>query len=696
MPTYMVTSPEGQKFRITAPEGATQEEVLSYAKDQFTAKQPAPSQPPSDVEDITRSVVQSGIPRGVAGLLGFPGDVANAGDKAGQYVGNKLRALSGKEPIDGAGASQAIPSPAALNSENVLSALEKISGQKTYEPQSRAGKYASTLSEFAVAPTKAIPASLAAGLLSESAGQATEGTRAESYARIGGALLGAGAAGGAAAARGTPAKELAKALESATPSQIEAAKSLKNDADKMGSPLTGAEALAQAMQGNDQLMGWQRFVESSPKGGAVIRPMMNARPEQNRKAFDKVNGVTVSDPTLLGADIQDSASNAINAVKRERSDATRELYKQADETKLTDATSFAELTSKIDQQIKNLGENNDASQILKQLRTRISGNMPHEKISESSILDAEGNPYKSSELVNQTPTPMMQTYKEQRDKFEQKSLMEGGVPSSIRGLGKPLVKELGVILEDKVPSLQEANALFAQISKQKVRPIEVGALGALSETGDITKQGQIILDTKSSTPFTIKRDVEALKKQSPDATQLLSRKTLEDHFDKATKNLQGGKNQAGAAKFVQSVVGSQRQEQNLRAFVDASTGDPNVYKGFRRMLDVMEAQGKRQPPRGQSQTQPNQAMAESMIGGVTRALRNPAGVIGEVLQGWKFGANSKKMADILTDPDSVSLLAEMARIGKYDPRGPIFVAAILSGTRAANEPSRNTSQSKKQ
>lgn len=35
MPQYDVTSPDGKKFRINAPEGATQEQVMAYAQEQF-------------------------------------------------------------------------------------------------------------------------------------------------------------------------------------------------------------------------------------------------------------------------------------------------------------------------------------------------------------------------------------------------------------------------------------------------------------------------------------------------------------------------------------------------------------------------------------------------------------------------------------------------------------------------------------
>jgi hypothetical protein len=48
MPQYDVTSPDGKKFRITAPDDATQEQVLEYAKSQFQAQgqQEAPAAPP--------------------------------------------------------------------------------------------------------------------------------------------------------------------------------------------------------------------------------------------------------------------------------------------------------------------------------------------------------------------------------------------------------------------------------------------------------------------------------------------------------------------------------------------------------------------------------------------------------------------------------------------------------------------------
>lgn len=44
MPDYEITSPDGKTFIVTAPEGATQEQVLSYAKQQFEAQHQATQQ----------------------------------------------------------------------------------------------------------------------------------------------------------------------------------------------------------------------------------------------------------------------------------------------------------------------------------------------------------------------------------------------------------------------------------------------------------------------------------------------------------------------------------------------------------------------------------------------------------------------------------------------------------------------------
>lgn len=60
MPTYEITSPEGQKFKITAPDGATDDEVMSYAQKSFKmAKAPEPGKSLLDkAKDLAGDYIQ--------------------------------------------------------------------------------------------------------------------------------------------------------------------------------------------------------------------------------------------------------------------------------------------------------------------------------------------------------------------------------------------------------------------------------------------------------------------------------------------------------------------------------------------------------------------------------------------------------------------------------------------------------------
>ena len=63
MGTFVVTAPNGKEYEITAPEGATQEQVLEYAKQNFqslpeTQTQPATS--PSVTEQVGRQIGLTG------------------------------------------------------------------------------------------------------------------------------------------------------------------------------------------------------------------------------------------------------------------------------------------------------------------------------------------------------------------------------------------------------------------------------------------------------------------------------------------------------------------------------------------------------------------------------------------------------------------------------------------------------------
>jgi hypothetical protein len=81
MTTYNVTSPEGKKFRVTAPEGATQEQILAYAQKNMPTIAPKAQKP-------TMNKIGS-FGMGLADMASFGFDDELRG--LGRSIGNKLR-----------------------------------------------------------------------------------------------------------------------------------------------------------------------------------------------------------------------------------------------------------------------------------------------------------------------------------------------------------------------------------------------------------------------------------------------------------------------------------------------------------------------------------------------------------------------------------------------------------------------------
>lgn len=79
MPNYVVTGPDGRQYRITAPEGATQDEVLAYVQANAGGGQslvpPRPaakprSSAPVEPKSVTQNLM-AGVNRGIANTVGF-------------------------------------------------------------------------------------------------------------------------------------------------------------------------------------------------------------------------------------------------------------------------------------------------------------------------------------------------------------------------------------------------------------------------------------------------------------------------------------------------------------------------------------------------------------------------------------------------------------------------------------------------
>lgn len=124
--------------------------------------------------DILRSGA-AGAARGVGELLALP-----------DTIGGGLDWLYERAGLIPEGARQQVPSVGGAIRQGVA---DFTSGAPEYQPQTTAGEYASTVGEF-VGGGAGPRVGTVAGLLSEGAGQATEGTALETPARIAGGVVG--------------------------------------------------------------------------------------------------------------------------------------------------------------------------------------------------------------------------------------------------------------------------------------------------------------------------------------------------------------------------------------------------------------------------------------------------------------------------------------------------------------------------
>lgn len=178
MPIFEVET-NGGRYQIDAPDQAAALEALS-------------SIPAAAENSLSGSAKALGVgaAEGLIGLAGLPADATDLATRGFDY-------MTGKNTNE-----TVAPLAKTLGSQNIKKTVEGFTGEFR-KPETVAEKYLQTGASFLPAAVGG-PAGLAArvatravipGVASEAAGQLTEGTDAEPYARVGGAL--AGAIGGA-------------------------------------------------------------------------------------------------------------------------------------------------------------------------------------------------------------------------------------------------------------------------------------------------------------------------------------------------------------------------------------------------------------------------------------------------------------------------------------------------------------------
>jgi hypothetical protein len=240
--------------------------------------------------DMARSLA-TGVGQGIIGLAGLPRDMGDLAQIGIEYVANKA-GFDGKKAGDTF--SRYNPGSYLPSSATISSAVQDNVTGPFYEPQTLLGEYSKTVGEIAPSAlmgpggvARKTAMTVASGVASEAAGQATKGKPAEPYARIVGAISG-----------GMAPSALRRVV---TPLPISAERQqLINTLKKEGVELTAGQS-----SGRNGL----KYAESE-LGGGKVAGIMERQAEQFTSAALKRAGINAKRAT---PDVMDEAFTRIGS-----------------------------------------------------------------------------------------------------------------------------------------------------------------------------------------------------------------------------------------------------------------------------------------------------------------------------------------------------------------------------------------------
>lgn len=458
------------------------------------------------------------------------------------------------------------------------------------------------------------------------------------------------ATGGATAAAGAPfamrstAADIAnKGLRGVTPEQLKLAQALQNDSARMGSPITGAEAIAQ-VTGNKSLLGTQRFVENAQASQPIMNQFMTERPAGQRQAFQAaVQNVGPQPTSATPLNMRNAAGQLISGAEKSVTENVKPMYNRAGNLAVYPEPAVL-ANPKIQEAIN--------------------------KVTATAEYGVKGgNP-------NQFET-LIAAKKYLDDEYKGQMNAVTGLKKGAGEVTATAANELSNYLKENSPAYKQGAYNYQTAQTQQLGPLREGPVGQIAGGADAA---QVLMPAKpvSLYPADIKRTVELLRRKDPEAVPSFVRQQLEANFNEAAQNLQGGPNQMGGPKFAASVAGNKQQRDNLRTLITESSG-MQAYQGFEKFLDTMEAQGQRLP--ANSATTFNEMARQEMGGGLLSKVATPLqpSRVARFFEDYQMGNNSKKLAEMLVDPNSVNKLEELARTGPKSLKGQAIVNSLLGG-----------------
>jgi hypothetical protein len=504
----------------------------------------------------------------------------------------------------------------------------------------------------------------AAGVVGSATEQGMEYSGASPIQQMIGTGLTMGATGAATGGvRSTPADIVNRQLKGVTPEGMRLAELLQQDSYRLGMPITGPEAIAQ-VTGQKGLVTTQRFLENAQPSQATMNEFMANRPAGVQKGF----GVTVEG-------ISPNAPTSATPINLER--AGQQVIRGAEKGVTASVEPFY-------QQGVNQMQNLSAGKVLPIMPIEVTALRKNPAI-DDAINHVTNNSYTGVKGLPDNDPRVLTAAKVYLDAQYSNFLNKtaGSLDKTKAGNAFGGSRELDIYLSAKSPAYAQGSKNFEVAQKTQIEPMKAGPVGQIAE-GNVGRDVLMPPAPVALYPADIKRTADLLRRKNPEALPDWTRQQLESTFNETTQKLATGENQFGGPKFAATIAGNPQQRKNLQALV-TETGGMQAWKGFENFLEVAQAQGQRMP--ANSATSFNEMVKNELgTGMVSKGLTmfKPSNLVNWA-ENMQLGRNADMLAKMLTDPDSVAKLQELARTGPRSAKAQA-IANSLAGAYVAPKP----------
>jgi hypothetical protein len=703
-----VEGPDGVILEF--PDGMDPEAMKAAMRKAYPA--PTPKEPMGVAKDMALSL-PSGVVRGASEIpmLGVTGYRGLQG--AREWLGNKLEDAVGWA----AGIDPGTPEQRAKFNETMHSGFDRsvAKGQDDlrakreeylHTGETLPGKIAGTIGEFAggggalpSAATRGAPTmagrvagwvqdlfgnAVVPGAMSEAAGQATQGTTLEPWARAAGGIAGGGLTAFGKAYNTTDAITR-RAVGGTTEAQWEAARNLRDQSQRTGVNLTGPEMVAQATGGASKAPDLLRAAEGSIDGGAVTGPFFAQRPGQVRGAvgswLDQISPASPT-PSVLGPRASQSAQRVIDGVEQQRTNAVDPLYRMADPQRV-----HPDVVNGFIQQIDDTIAGDSTGLLhtpMQQLRNSLieTPATPGRPATRTPVTDPKTGAvirYETTPAVDPTPhVPItdIENLDRARKYFRDQMALQqtgdnalvGERAARVTGVTQPLDQAM----EAASPPFAAAKQAYGQMTRDVVEPVAQGPIGTIANAGDTKVAGSALLPAEplANQAGEVADATRRLVAQDAPNTSALVRENLDRRFTKADTTTAGGQDQTAGGKYFKDLAGNA----DKRAVLDAVVGElPNgatARATASDLLDVLQATSRRLSPG--SPTEPlrqiSDAAGQQNLGALVRGALASGGTsllgnLREFMRQQAIRGTQRELADMFVSPNSLELMQNASNRG---------------------------------